>query len=137
MYRDPRCVFVADSMGLADIVVVWLGERGIDAQVMNQATLGGLVGLSWFSANGISSHGMEVWVIDPSQAENARVLVEQHERERLAKREEARRAKGEIAAVCEDCGSSSSFAMRYRGTVQDCPHCGAYLDVPEAEENAL
>ena len=44
-YRDPRCVFVANDFGQADVVAGWLGGRGIPARVMNQATHGGLAAL--------------------------------------------------------------------------------------------
>ena len=31
-------------------------------------------------------------------------------------------------------GKASSFAGAERGAVQDCPHCGAYLDVPGEDD---
>src|SRR5436190_19375287 len=37
----------------------------------------------------------------------------------------------DIAAVCEDCGHTAAYPAAQRGTVQDCPHCGAFVDVGE------
>jgi ribosomal protein S27E len=34
-----------------------------------------------------------------------------------------------IEVQCEDCRQKSSFPSSQKGTVQDCPHCGAYVDV--------
>lgn len=34
-----------------------------------------------------------------------------------------------VTAVCEECGQSSTFTGEYFGTVQDCPHCGKFMDV--------
>jgi hypothetical protein len=32
---------------------------------------------------------------------------------------------------CEGCGHTLSFAASEVGTVQECPECGGYIDVPE------
>lgn len=34
-----------------------------------------------------------------------------------------------VQVTCEECGKASSFPAAQRGTVQDCPHCGASVDV--------
>ena len=77
IFRDPKCVFVGDSTGLAEVIVLWLTDHDIEAEVMNPATLGGLVGLTWLSNTGVSASGIEVWVKDPAQAEQARDLIAQ------------------------------------------------------------
>ena len=41
-YRDPKCVYVCDSPGNADVVANTLEHAGIRARVMDRATLGGL-----------------------------------------------------------------------------------------------
>jgi hypothetical protein len=38
-----------------------------------------------------------------------------------------------VQAVCEECGRKSIFGASKAGTIQDCPHCRAYLDVPDDE----
>ncbi len=135
MQRDPRCVFVADNFALGEVLAAWLGEQGIPAQVMNPATLGGLVGLSvWALAGaGVSAQGLEVWVLDPADADRARLLLEEHQqtlRERAA-------GGGPVRVVCEECGKAAEFPAGQRGSVQNCPHCEAYLDVPdEGDEGA-
>ena len=35
---------------------------------------------------------------------------------------------------CWDCGQPLRFPARQRGNVQECPHCGAFVDVPGGEE---
>jgi hypothetical protein len=121
-YRDPRCVYVANDFGQADVVAGWLGGRGIPARVMNQATHGGLV-----SPPG--AVGVEVWVVDPAQAAEAVRLLGEHAVAQVARE----RTGPPVDAVCEECGRPSTFPARYRGTVQDCPHCAAFLDVGDAE----
>jgi hypothetical protein len=34
-----------------------------------------------------------------------------------------------VEVVCEECGCRASFPAQERGTVQECPKCGAYVDV--------
>jgi hypothetical protein len=53
----PRCVFVADSLGLAEIIAGGLSDQGIAAEAMDTATLGGFDGLTWLSSTGISARG--------------------------------------------------------------------------------
>ena len=45
-YRDPQCVYVADSFGAAGLAVSFLGSHGIEAVIMDEATQGGLEGLT-------------------------------------------------------------------------------------------
>lgn len=132
IYRDPKCVFVGDKMGLAEVVATWLREHDIPAQVMNPRTLGGLQGLTPWSSTGVSAAGIEVWVLDPADAERARQLVAEHEQARAAQAELAA-SSGPAEAVCEECGKTSTHPAAQRGTVQECPHCGEYLDVPDAD----
>jgi len=65
LYRDPKCVFVANNVGQADIVAGWLQEHGFPAEVMNRETMGAIVALSSYMT------GVEVWVVDPAQAPEA------------------------------------------------------------------
>jgi hypothetical protein len=126
LYRDPKCVFVADNFGQADIVANWLDEHGIPAQVMNQATLGGLVSPLLTPAVGV-----EVWVVDPAHAPEAIRLLGERALADVAKE----RTGAPVAVVCEECGASSTFPASCRDTVQDCPHCSAFLDVVDPDED--
>ena len=132
IHRDPKCVYVADNLGLAETTVVFLGQQGISAQVMNPMTLGGLVGLTWLSPTGVSANGIEVWVDDPAQAEEARQLLQAHADSKAFKVEQAVRT-GKVAAICDECGKPGVFPGSQLGSVQNCPHCGAYMDVVEAD----
>ncbi len=130
-YRDPRCVMVADSFGAAAVVVSWLEKHDIQAEVMNQSTS---EALSAIYVGGVSSNGIEVWVLDSEQVPRAIELLAEQEMLRTT-RTAARQAIGEpIDALCEDCGTATTFPPEMAGTVQDCPNCGAYLDVGEEED---
>ena len=130
IFRDPKCVFVGDSPALAEVIVLWLTDHDIEAEVMNPATLGGLVGLTWLSNTGVSASGIEVWVKDPAQAEQARDLIAQRSA-RLAAAAAERSAGDEILVVCEDCGKESVCPASDAGKVLSCQHCGGYIDVPD------
>ena len=41
-------------------------------------------------------------------------------------------ADARIHLKCDGCGRTVSFSVEDAGTVQECPECGAYLDIPEA-----
>jgi hypothetical protein len=40
---------------------------------------------------------------------------------------------GLVEAVCEECGKVATFPTAQRGSVQECPHCRAFIDVGEEE----
>ena len=42
-----------------------------------------------------------------------------------------RMAEARIQMQCEGCGKTVTFPATELGTVQECPECGGYLDVPE------
>jgi hypothetical protein len=130
--RDPRCVYVAyRSMGEAAVVASFLEQHGIASEVMNQATLGGLEGLTAL-VPGVSSRGIEVWVLDPGRVREAVGLLAEAEAERLVQKDE----EGEpIYVMCEECGAESSYPYETRGTCQNCPRCGSYVDVESDEDH--
>jgi hypothetical protein len=128
--RDPRCVYVADSLGLADVIALWLTDQGIPAQVMDAATLGGHEGLTWLSRTGVSGRGIEVWVIDPGEVSRAQLLLEEHQADLAADAADRANSSETVEVICEDCGESNTFPGSERGKVQNCRQCGVYMDVP-------
>ena len=40
-------------------------------------------------------------------------------------------AEARIQMLCEACGNTVTFPGEDMGTVQECPKCGGYLDLPE------
>jgi hypothetical protein len=130
IYRDPKCVCVTADMGQAEVVADWLRQQGIGAQVMNQATLGGLLGLTPYAGAGVSSAGVEVWVEDPAQAEEAKRLLAEQMEQASARKKKAEADPTPVEVVCEDCGRATTYPGKDRGTVQNCGHCESYVDVP-------
>ena len=126
MQRDLTCVYRAVDVAEADIVAAWLDDQGITAHVTNRNPA-----MNLYVPSVVSPKGIEVCVVDPAQAERARVLVLEHLEHRKEKTDEPAMGRT-IESVCEECGKASRFPFEQRGTVQTCPHCRQYLDVPEA-----
>ncbi len=133
VYRDPKCIYITDNPGTADVVVNFLEHEGIAAKVMDRSMLGGLLGLTIWSKSGVSSLGLEVWVLDEKDVESASSLLAKYEEE-AARKKQAKSDSPPVDAVCDDCGKTSTFAGKLRGSVQDCPQCGEYMDVPEEDD---
>jgi len=129
-YRDPKCVHVDDNLARANLIVGYLGSHGIPAEVMDEMTLGGFEGLVSFLPAKLSLRGVEVWVKNPADADRARQLLAEQQAEIAAK---ANRT-GTVQAVCEECGTTATFPASAQGTIQDCPNCGAMLDVPDPDQ---
>lgn len=124
--RDPKCVFVGNTVSEATVVANWLEHEGIDTQVMDSLTHGGLDGLTAWT--GSSARGIEVWVLNPAEIEAATELIEQHGQFRAALDAE-NEATEPVLAYCEECGQSATFPGEQLGSIQDCPHCGRYMDI--------
>jgi len=124
MPRDMICVYRAADLGEADIVAAWLEEQGItvhvkDRHATSQAPLT------------VAPRGIEVCVVDPAQTNRATELLRTHADE-LEVKKPASAHGPDIETVCEECGKASRFPFAQRGSVQTCPHCRQYLDVPQA-----
>jgi transcription initiation factor IIE alpha subunit len=133
--RDQRCVHVADHQHEVAFVLAILRDEGIEATATNEATHGGVEGLTgWIPRAGIK--GIEIWVNDLDSVETARTILSQ----RLAEIQELRDARktrtGTVDVMCTDCNQTSTFPAAQQGTVQSCPKCNAYVDVPDPDEEA-
>lgn len=123
MAKDKRCVYVANTQASAIGVSHWLEQVGIENILVDKTTLGFSYGVS-FTSSDPAADGWQIWVKDPGQIERALELIAVRDQRR-----QDRRKLGEIEATCEECGQGSFFSGSQRGTVQNCPHCGRYMDV--------
>ena len=126
MPRDVICVYRAADLGEADIVAAWLAEQGITVHVKNRNSA-----INLYVPSVVAPRGIEVCVVDPAQADRAKELLRVHADESAVKKLHDT-AGADIEAVCEECGKASRFPFAQRGSVQTCPHCRQYVDVPQA-----
>ena len=124
MSQDLPVIYRAADFGEADIVVHWLADRRVKAAIKD-----GHAAATLQVPAIIAPAGIEVYALDPDQVEEARLLLRDHFDAVAAIRAAAQR--DPVEASCDDCGQSSTFPGEVRGRVEHCPHCNAYLDVPE------
>lgn|SRR5262245_31016185 len=128
---NPVAIYNATTNTEAQLLAHLLGQAGIEAHVTEDLSLAGL----WFGGTIPSIHTPKVWV-DQADSEAAVPVLQEYERKRheQAKVEQATpAATGPITATCAECGQTSAFPAEARGTVQNCPHCRAYMDVGEED----
>jgi len=126
---DPISAYNASSNLEAILVQRFLESEGVPAFVTEDNSLVGY----WVFGILPVFHKPQVWVSRCDAERAAQLLVEY---ERLQFERDAKRKLNEPKSIfvqCEDCGKTSSFAGSLQGTVQDCPHCGAYVDVGDFE----
>jgi hypothetical protein len=134
--RDPRVVFVAGDLRAAEEVGAWLGTKGFPCEVVPPEHP-----YEPPDGIGLAAHappGIEVRVLDVDQAQKARDAIdEQREVNQAIRARMERRATrtGTVAATCDECGKTSEWPAADMGTTQDCPHCGAYLDIPDPDDD--
>lgn len=133
---NPLIVFVADKRPVAEAVVSLLAKEGVDAELVApppkvdpEPVLGG--------ADLVTSDEFPVRVADEKQAEKAReVLGSEITRAKLSALREKRAARtGTVTAACEECGKTSEWPASAMGTTETCPHCTAYMDIPDPDDD--
>jgi hypothetical protein len=112
----------------ASLLAQTLNEIGIQAQVQE----------GWDRSSGLEPSGTALWSDAPrilvfaDQAQLARQILLGWEEQK--RQEEARAAESPpIEAACEKCGKTTSFPASQHGSVQNCAHCHAYVDVGEVD----
>ena len=123
---NPIVIYKAIDNWEAQFVRVLLEQEGIEAMAVDDLSVVGLMTIG--TLPGI--HQPKVYV-DRSQGEAAAAIVRQYVERLQQERGVSRLAGGDAAAVeaiCEKCGKKTTFKASQRGTIQECRHCGAYLD---------
>jgi hypothetical protein len=124
--RDPVAVYDAASNVEAALLRNALVEAGVEAYVTEDLT-------QVVTGFGIPDlYRPQVWV-DKSEVERAVPILADYE-QRTQEHHEAAASGPPIDVVCEECGKRSEFPASQRVTIQDCPHCGAYVDVGQTED---
>lgn len=123
-------------MPLNDPISAYNAKNNVEALLVQQYLESGGVEAFFAEDNGATGflpeiHKPQVW-ISRADADRAAKLLAQYEQD--AADRDATRPRDElesIDALCEECGKTSSFPGSLQGTVQNCPHCLAYIDVGE------
>jgi hypothetical protein len=129
--RDPVAVYNAANNLEAIFVRDALTAAGVEAYVTEDVSQVGV----WAFGLIPEIHKPQVWV-DRADVERVNPLLDSFERRAAELRGSGREGEADgspVETVCEECGHRSSFPASQRGSVQQCPQCGAYLDVGEEE----
>jgi hypothetical protein len=126
--RELVEVYRAKSNLQASFLAQTLNEIGIQAQVLEGTDPSPI--MEWQGTAHWSDAPRILVIAD--QAEMARQILLGWEEQK--RQEKARAAEGPpFDVVCEKCGRVTSFPASQRGSVQNCAHCNAYVDVGEVD----
>jgi hypothetical protein len=133
---NPETVFVAENVKLAEAVIQLLATHNIPAESFTGATRTEsepITGVSEVSA----AEEFEIRVTDPAKISEARELLSTAESAAAVRaiREKRLQRTGTVTAVCEECGKSSEWPADTMGTTDTCPNCGAYMDIPDPDDD--
>lgn len=126
MARDPLCVYYANSADEAEFVVAWLGGRGVAARIKEWWRYEETA-LTYPAVD--TPFGIEICVEHTKDVARAWTML--RDDFALPTERDLHVTQGiSIDATCESCGVSASFPQHLRKSVQTCPNCGEFLDVP-------
>ena len=127
--KDPIAAYNAESNMEAILLQRFLESEGIQAFATEDNSLVG----HWIFGNLPEIHKPQVWISRKDSEKVAQLLTE-YERRKLARDSDRQANEPQTVIVnCEDCGKESRFAVSLIGTIQDCSHCGSYVDVGEVD----
>ena len=127
--QDPIHIYDAENNNDAVLVQMFLERNGIEAFFVDDTP----VFTTWMFGTLPGIYRPRIWV-DRADAERARALIIEFEQQNRSRDSEQRSdTRDRISVSCEECNRTSTFPISQRGTVQDCPHCGAYVDVGDVE----
>lgn len=134
---NPLSVFVAENQHVADAVVALLAEKGIATDVhvppidTTSEPLTGASEIVWKNTE------FDVRVKDAAQLAEAKDLIASAVGEAAVRAVRDKRAArtGTVSATCDECGKPSDWPAAAMGTTELCPHCGAYMDVPDPDDD--
>jgi len=123
--KDPIAAYNAANNVEADMLRSLLIDRGIGAHVTEDNSPAGIFDFGPLA----EIHKLQVW-IERSDAERVKPILDEFEQSLRRHRAAAGTTIDiPVEMTCESCGQRVSFPADQRGTVQECPHCNAYLDV--------
>ncbi len=134
--ENPLTVFVAENAKIAEAVLGLLAGAGIAAETVtapHRAEFEPITGMTDL----VTPDEIEVRVTDPKKAGDARDLLGNalSVAALRAIREKRANRTGTVTAVCEECGKSSEWLASAMGTTDTCPHCQAYMDIPDPDDD--
>jgi hypothetical protein len=127
--QDPVAIYNAADNFEAQLICNLLNDAGIEAYLTEDVSPVGV----WLFGLLPEIHKPQVWT-ERANMERVKPLLDEYERQQVQRQQaEAKRITegATVEASCEECGHQSVFSIALEGTVQDCPHCGAYMDVGE------
>jgi hypothetical protein len=134
--NDPVAVYTALNNFEARFACDALAEAGIEgfASELPSATSTRRAEIGVDPRNFDPPVGMypQVWV-SRADADRARPVLEEFARRTAGRRGDAAPAENAdpVEARCQTCGKPSRFPAEQAGSVQECPHCGEFMDVGE------
>lgn len=126
---EPIAAYNAQTNLEAHLVQQFLESQGIEAWVTEDNSLVG----QWAFGVLPEIHKPQVWVNRCAAERVAELLTEFEQRKRERNAVEGKRESASIEVQCEACGRTSSFASHLNGSTQDCPNCGAFVDVGDID----
>lgn len=121
--KNPVVAYVASSNLESHVIVTMLEVKGVPAYAVEDQSGASL----WMFGTISQFHKPKIYV-DQNDLDKATGLIRRFEEKERARRN-AHASDTMIDVLCEECGKNSQFPESQRGTVQDCPHCGEYMDV--------
>jgi hypothetical protein len=131
--RNPFAVYTAASNLEAHVLCGLLADSGIEAAVVEDVSQMG----TWIGGIASQLHIPKVW-IERTDIERAKPILEEYERRaserRALERQNDTSAGGALLVTCDECGAQTSFPAAQKGSVRNCPKCGAFVDVGDDGE---
>ncbi|MBL4884961.1 MAG: hypothetical protein JKY95_10560 [Planctomycetaceae bacterium] len=132
--QDPHSVFTTDSLAVAEFVTEWLTKKNVEVELVKHFKQSDGVGLTSLSDSESTTH-LEVHVKNAEDVDRIKSLILENQESLIQEAQQLdQKVPEQIAIACDHCEEQVVYPGQMQGTVQECPYCGGYLDVPGGED---
>lgn len=132
--HQNQIVYVSKNRLAAKLMVEWLIDRGVPAHLHTESTPFQRWPTHLLGLERTQEYTVQVpyWV----DLDELKGLIQEHKEDLLtAAQERQARTPEVIQLVCEACGHECQFPGDLQGTVQECPRCLEFLDLPGDDDD--
>ena len=132
--RQPVAVYTASKNFEAHLVSGLLNNAGIPAMVVEDDDMQIMSGWLGPLSNIVKP---KVW-IEEADVERAKLILQEYDKQNVNRQAvddgRVESVGPPMDVVCDECGKSSQWPAAKKGSVQNCPHCRAYIDIGDDVE---
>jgi rubrerythrin len=136
--EDPVMVYLARNNNVLFELTNMLKDAGIESYASEDDSQAGLLLTGGWPTAIVEAHFKAQIYVSRKDADRAAELLREYENRLEERAPSHTEGTSLVQVVCPECHEVGTFPIAHLGTVQECPHCGKFMDVetePDPDED--